>query len=86
MTTAASDPGYSSSAVDLSSTDWTAPGATQKHYPRALYVAVAGDIVGRLAGDTADVTFSAAGAGVLPLRFAIIRKTGTTATGLVAIN
>jgi hypothetical protein len=66
--------------IDLSAADWvpTAP-------CRVLLVGLAGNIVGRQVHDTADVTYPVP-AGYNPLRFKIIRKTGTTATGLVAIR
>lgn len=66
--------------VDLSATDWT-PTAPS----RSLLVRVAGDIVGRALHDVADVTYPVP-AGWSPLKMKIIRKTGTTATGIVAIR
>jgi hypothetical protein len=53
---------------------------------RALYVGGAGNITGRLVNDTVDSVWNGVAAGsVLPLRFAFIRATGTTATGLLAL-
>lgn len=51
---------------------------------RYLYVSVTGNIVVRLADDTADVTLSNLPVGVmLPLAIAIVRQTGTTATAVL---
>lgn len=53
---------------------------------RALYVGTGGNIVLRLADDTADVTVSnVVGGTVLPLQTAIIRQTGTTAADILAL-
>lgn len=53
---------------------------------RALYVGGAGNITGRLVDDTADTVWTAIAAGaILPLRFAYIRATGTTATLMLAL-
>jgi hypothetical protein len=53
---------------------------------RALYVSIAGNIVVRLADDTADVTLSNLLAGVVyPLAIAIVRQTGTTASGVLLL-
>lgn len=49
---------------------------------RGFYCSGAGNIVGRLIEDTVDQTFSGLSAGtVYPFAFAVIRATGTTATG-----
>lgn len=61
--------------VDISSTDSVPTLGT----PDGLFVGVAGDVVGRLLGDTADHTFTLA-AGIWPLRFRKITKTGTGAS------
>lgn len=53
--------------------------------PKGIYVGVSGDIVGRLDGDTADRTFKAVPVGVWPLRFKLIKATGTTATDILAL-
>lgn len=51
---------------------------------RFLYVATTGAVVVRLADDTADITLSGLLAGtILPLAIAIVRQTGTTATGVL---
>jgi hypothetical protein len=52
---------------------------------RALYVGVAGDVVGQLAKDTADRTFKNMAAGEHPLRFKLIKSTGTTATDMLVL-
>lgn len=53
---------------------------------RGLYVGVAGDVVCRLLGDTADQTFTGVLAGsVLPIRLTHIRSTSTTATNMVGL-
>lgn len=49
---------------------------------RALWVDVAGTVVGRLAGDDVDSTWSLAAGVAHPLAFAVIRTAGTTATGI----
>jgi hypothetical protein len=71
----------SGQAIDLSSADYDISG---KLSMRGILVGVAGNVVGRLTHDAADVTYPLQ-AGEHPLRFVIIRKTGTTATGLVAL-
>jgi hypothetical protein len=51
-----------------------------------LFVGGAGNITGRLTSDTTDTVFNGIAAGtILPLRFKLIKATGTTATGLVAL-
>ena len=53
--------------------------------PRAIYVGGAGNIVATINGG--DVTFNGAQAGtILPIRPTRIKATGTTATGLVALE
>lgn len=71
----------SGQAIDLSTQDWDISGKTAA---RALLVGVAGNVVGRQVHDQADVTYPLP-AGFAPMRFVTIRKTGTTATGLVAL-
>lgn len=45
---------------------------------RAVYIGGAGNITGRLVGDSADVTFTNVVAGtILPVRFRFIRTTST---------
>lgn len=51
---------------------------------RALIVGTAGNITGRLVDDTADTVFPLP-AGIHPMRFKLIKATGTTATGLVVL-
>jgi len=53
--------------------------------PKALLVGVAGTVVGRLLDDTQDRTFKLA-SGYHPLRFKLIKATGTTATDIVALD
>jgi hypothetical protein len=55
-------------------------------YARGVYVSAAGNIVGRLADDTADQTFANLVAGLYyPFCFALVRQTGTTATGVLLL-
>jgi hypothetical protein len=54
--------------------------------PRALWVGTGGDVVGRLAGDSADRTFSNVPDGtLLPFRFKLI-KTASTADDMVGVS
>ena len=54
--------------------------------PKGIWVGGAGTIVGQLVGDEADRTFVGIGAGsMLPLRFRLIKATGTTATNIIAV-
>lgn len=55
--------------------------------PDGVLVGVAGNIVGRLLDDSADITYPVP-AGLSPLRFKIIRSTAnsTTATGIVLVK
>jgi hypothetical protein len=51
---------------------------------RYLYVLTTGAVVVRLADDTADTTLSGLLVGtMLPLAIAVVRQTGTTATGVL---
>lgn len=85
-----STPAVQGVPVNIGGGDWLAPGVTQgspltqDRTPRSLLVGVAGNVVGRLAADTADVTYPVI-AGYNQLRFSVIRQAGTTATGLVAL-
>ncbi len=68
-------------AVDISSADHTFANTV-----RALYVGGAGDVIVRLAGDDADVTFKAVPVGsILPVAALIVRRTNTTATFMVGL-
>ncbi|NNM76654.1 hypothetical protein HJG53_07045 [Sphingomonas sp. ID1715] len=54
--------------------------------PKALFVGVGGDLVGRGVNDTGDLTFKNLPAGsVLPFRAKFVRATGTTAASIVAL-
>ncbi len=52
---------------------------------RAIYVGVAGDIVGQLKDDSTDRTFKAMSNGEHPMAFKLIKSTGTTATDIVVL-
>ena len=68
--------------IDLSAADATVPGKST--YLRA---GGAGDIVVRPAGGDADITLAAAAGEYIPIDpGSKIRKTGTTATNIVAVN
>lgn len=55
--------------------------------PTAIWVGGAGNITGRLYGDSADVLISGIPAGtLLKMRFTHIRATGTTATLITALT
>lgn len=54
---------------------------------RALYIGGAGDLVVTMAEDQNDVTFlSVLGGTILPIQVTKVLATGTTATGIVALN
>jgi len=54
--------------------------------PKAIYVGTGGDIVGRAAGSSADVTFKNLASGqTLDVRLQYVRASGTTATNLVGL-
>lgn len=78
---AQSAPFTSASAVDLSSADVV----YSPRIPRALYIGVAGDVVVKMADDSASVTFNAVPVGVLHIRPGTVVKTGTTATNILAL-
>lgn len=44
-----------------------------------------GSVVMRLVGDEADVTLTVTGGAFLPLRVAVVRRTGTTATSVLGL-
>lgn len=62
-----------------------ADAATLPHVTRALYVGGAGDVALRMLGG-AEVTFRGLAAGTLmPIRADMVKRAGTTATGLVGL-
>lgn len=66
-------------AVDLSSTDATVGGGN------IILVGGAGNVIMRGPADSADVTIAAVAGQAIPVTpGTVIRKTGTTATGLVS--
>jgi hypothetical protein len=63
--------------LDVSSTD-----QTPTDLPNGFHCSAAGDVVGQLDQDQADRTFTLLAGVCYPYRFRIVRKTGTTATGV----
>jgi len=54
--------------------------------PRGYYVGGTGNITGRMWGSDTDVVFQNVPSGViLPVRFEIVKSTGTTATNIIAL-
>lgn len=73
------DPGHEAWAVTPSDTVTFQP-------TRGVYVGVSGDVTVDMADGDANITFTAAAAGViLPIRVTRIYSTGTTATNLVRV-
>jgi hypothetical protein len=72
-------PAVSGQVVDLTSGDWAVPMAC-----RGVLVGTGGVITGQLAHDVADIAYPLP-AGMWGMRFRLIRKTGTTATQIVAL-
>lgn len=69
----------SGTAISVGGGDQVLPVCT-----RAVYIAGTGNLVVRLADDSADVTFNTIPAGTtLRIAVAIVRQTGSTATGLL---
>lgn len=69
-------------AVDLSSADYTAPGGL-----RGIYVGVAGDVKVDMPDGSTAITFAALAAGIEhAIVVTKIYKTGTTATGILALK
>jgi hypothetical protein len=55
--------------------------------PRALWIGGAGNVVLRFADDTAEVTLTGVPAGtLLSVQVKLVKATGTTATGIVAMS
>ena len=52
---------------------------------RRLFVSGGGVVVGRLVEDEADRSFTCVSGQVLEGRFILVKSTGTTATGLIAL-
>ena len=75
--------GRQSEAVNVSSSNWT--GTVGAWTPTMILVGGAGNITGQLQSDTSDLVYVVP-AGLLTLRFKIIRHSGTTATNLVVIR
>jgi hypothetical protein len=71
--------------VDISGGDYTCPAAS-KPYIRGIAVNVSGFVVGRLIDDDVDSTWLINAGMDRGLVFAIIRQTGTTATGIKLIG
>lgn len=72
-------PYRASAAINVSSAD-----QVLDHCTRGVWIQTAGaNLVVRLADDSADVTFTSIGAGFFPLAIAIVRKTGTTVSGVL---
>ena len=66
-------------AVDVSSTDQTfTPGAT-------IFCGGAGNVVVTPLAGGSDVTFTVVAGQVVPVRVSAVKKTGTTATSMVAV-
>lgn len=55
------------------------------YLPKGIIVGTAGTVVGRLRDDTADRTYKL-WVGYHPLRFKLIKATGTTATDMLALD
>lgn len=53
--------------------------------PKAIFVGTAGNVVGQLLEDTVDRTFKLP-AGYHPLRFKLIKATGTTAADMIGLD
>jgi hypothetical protein len=71
-----------SNVVDISATDYTVLGKT-----RRVRVTGAGNLIYRPAGGDADITVAALAGESFPIRpGAVIRRTGTTATGMVTTD
>lgn len=53
---------------------------------RALYVGVTGDVAVVMGGSSTTITFTNVPVGILPVRCSQVYSTGTTATGIIALN
>ena len=71
-------------AVDISATDFTCPAETAARIRGIHFSGPAGTgvVVGRLVDDDEDSTWTLASTIIHALSFSIIRKLGTTATGI----
>jgi len=75
-----SDPARDAFAITPHATNEISP------LPKAVFIGTGGDLVGRPAGSSADVTFKNLTSGqVLPVRFQYVRASGTTATDIVGL-
>lgn len=54
--------------------------------PKALYIGGAGSLSVTLKNDSTPVTFQVLAGAILPIRPRLVRATGTTATGIVALD
>jgi hypothetical protein len=61
--------------------------ATVLQTTKAIYVGGAGNVTVKMAGDSANILFTAVPVGtILPIAVTQVRATGTTATAIVALS
>jgi hypothetical protein len=72
-------------AVNIASTDHDFSAGSGTGPCDAIYIGVTGNLVCRMAGDSADITFSNLPVGTHRLQIAVVRKTSTTTTNMVAL-